>query len=66
MNVDVRLGSLADILQRNRDVCFAPESGHVQRTRPCLLRANRGHSAIHFLVGKRNAWLFAANQRTWD
>ena len=46
MNVDVRLGSLADILQRNRDVCFAPESGHVQRTRPCPLRANSGHHRV--------------------
>jgi hypothetical protein len=25
---DVRFGSLADILRRNRDVRFAPESGH--------------------------------------
>jgi hypothetical protein len=25
---NVRFGSLADILRRNRDVCFTPNSGH--------------------------------------
>jgi hypothetical protein len=30
---------------RNGDVCFTPESGHVQCTGSCLLRANSGHFA---------------------
>src|SRR5262245_42610437 len=34
--------SKADISHCNRDVRFTPESGHVQRTRPCLLWANSG------------------------
>jgi hypothetical protein len=33
----VRLGSKADICAAKRHVRFTPESGHVQRTRPCLL-----------------------------
>jgi hypothetical protein len=40
---DVRFGSKADICSAKRHVCFAPKSGHVQRTRSCLLRAKSGH-----------------------
>jgi hypothetical protein len=40
---DVRFGSLADIRERIRDVCFTPESGHVQRRNRCLLCAKSGH-----------------------
>src|SRR4029077_7855131 len=39
----VRFGSKADIRSAKRHVRFTPESGHVQRTRPCLLCANSGH-----------------------
>ena len=34
----------ADICSATADVRFAPESGHVQGSSPCPLRANSGHS----------------------
>ena len=41
---NVRLGSLADISQRIRDVRFAPNSGHLHRRNLCLLSAISGHT----------------------
>jgi hypothetical protein len=32
---------------RDGDICFTPESGHVQRTSSCLLWANGGHASIN-------------------
>ena len=53
VSLDVRFGSLADILQRGDDVRFAPEGGHVQCTRQCPLCANSGHRALFdHLVGE--------------
>jgi len=40
--IDVRFGSEANICAAKRHVRFTPESGHLQRTRPCLLWANSG------------------------
>jgi hypothetical protein len=37
--VDVRFGSLADILAINRDGCFTPNSGHFARRAACPLCA---------------------------
>jgi hypothetical protein len=42
--IDVRFGSLADVLPRDRRVRFTPESGHVQRTSSCPLWANNRHT----------------------
>jgi hypothetical protein len=42
----VRFGSLADICAAKSHVRFTLESGHLQRTRPCLLWANSGHSNV--------------------
>jgi hypothetical protein len=36
-------GSKADIQRLRKHVRFTPGSGHVQRTRPCLLWAKSGH-----------------------
>jgi hypothetical protein len=41
--VDVRFGSLAHILQRNRHVRFTPKSEHFAVHSPCPLCANSGH-----------------------
>jgi hypothetical protein len=41
---DVRFGSLADIGQPIRDVCFTLESRHVERRNQCPLSANSRHS----------------------
>jgi|SRR5262245_5534 len=47
-------------------VRFAPESGHVQRTRPCLLWANSGHSTWMVLRALSQtaqiAWLRVAEE----
>ena len=40
MNIDIRIAT--------SHVCFTPESGHVQCRKPCLLRANSGHTAHSF------------------
>jgi hypothetical protein len=37
----------------NRRVRFTPESGHVQCTRPCPLRANSGHCPSGALQNKK-------------
>ena len=44
--LNVRFGSKADICSAKRHVRFAPESRHVQRTSPCPLCANSGHSVM--------------------
>jgi hypothetical protein len=44
IGLDVRFGSLADILRCPSDVGFTPESGHLQCTSACPLWANSGHS----------------------
>lgn len=41
---DVRLQ--ADMRIAKSHVCFASESGHVRRTRLCLLRAKSGHGLL--------------------
>ena len=43
----VRFGSLADVSTCPHDVRFTPNSGHLQRTSPCPLCANSGHSAAN-------------------
>jgi hypothetical protein len=43
---NVRFGSLADICSAKGHVRFTPNSGHLQRTSPCLLCANSGHSVF--------------------
>src|SRR5262245_36212718 len=43
---DVCYGSLADICERIRDVCFTPKSGHAQRQSRCRLSANSGPSVV--------------------
>jgi hypothetical protein len=40
---DVRFGSLADIVQRPRQVCFTPKIGHLSVQVGCLLSARSGH-----------------------
>jgi len=34
-------------------VCFTPESGHVQCTRPCLLWARSGHLLLDYFISER-------------
>src|SRR5262245_51549194 len=34
----------------NGHVCFPPESGHVQRTHPCLLWAKSGHRSSYSIT----------------
>ncbi|MGB8578871.1 MAG: hypothetical protein WCD56_20260, partial [Pseudolabrys sp.] len=43
--IDVRLGLLADLTTRNRDVRFAPESRHSCVRQQCPLSANNAHVA---------------------
>ena len=43
---NVRFGSLADIRSAKRHVRSTPKSGHLQRTSPCPLCANSGHSCL--------------------
>ena len=47
---DVRLGSKADMCSAKRHVRFTPESGLLQSTGRCPLRANSGHSAVHSIT----------------
>src|SRR5262245_43693656 len=46
----VHFGSKADMCGAKRHVRFTPESGHVQRNRACLLRANSGHAACYSIT----------------
>jgi hypothetical protein len=71
------LGQKADISGAKRHVRSTPESGHLQRTRPCLLCANsgRGHhrpslpnsELTRSVIGPLSLyWTFAVNTRaTW-
>jgi hypothetical protein len=52
MNPSGSFGSLADILQGNRNVRFTPESGHQRAQRKCLLSANSGHRGLISLLEK--------------
>ena len=45
----VRFGSKADMCGAKRHVCFAPNSGHVQRKERCPLSARSRHSASFLL-----------------
>src|SRR5262245_15166954 len=45
-DLHVRFGLKADICSAKRYVRFTPESGHVRRTRSCLLWANSGHGDV--------------------
>jgi hypothetical protein len=51
--VDVRFGSLADILRCSSDVRFTPQSGHVQCNSVCPLCANSGHHCVRFTVAPK-------------
>jgi hypothetical protein len=49
---DVRFGSLADIIERTRDVRLPPKSRHAQRRHQCPLRATSRHEQFIAAVGQ--------------